>query len=325
MRIITIEEHFKTRAIWDANRDGDFIRALAGRHGAQHEALERRLDDLGSERIAAMDAAGIDLQVVSHTTPATETLDPGTAVELAREANDQLADAVAQHPDRLAGFATLPTPEPEAAAAELERAVQALGFRGALVNGTTQGRFLDDQFFWPIFAAAERLGVPVYLHPTQPPAPVRQAYFSGFSEAINFALASGAWGWHVETGLHALRLILSGVFDRHPGLQIVIGHMGEAVPFMLARADSFLTPMAGLRHSVHDYFAEHFSVTTSGMFTPAPLLSLLLVLGADRVLFSVDYPYSPNDAGRAFLDSAPISAADREKIAHGNAERLLGV
>ena len=318
MRVITLEEHFWTSALRDANR------ARSARLSGGE--LADNLSDLGPRRLADMDAAGIDVQVLSVTAPAAQELDPATAVALARDANDQLAAAVAAYPGRFGGFATLPTPDPAAAAAELERTVTGLGFKGALINGHTGGRFLDDRAFWPIFERAEALGVPVYLHPGYPTAQIMEAYYAGFEAPVSVTLATSGWGWHAETGLHALRLVLGGVFDRFPGLQVIIGHMGENIPFSLARADERLSPVAtGLKRSVGDYFRENFYVTTSGYFTDPPLLCALMVLGADRILFSVDYPFASSTRARAFLDAAPVSEADRAKIAHGNAERLLGL
>jgi predicted TIM-barrel fold metal-dependent hydrolase len=322
MRVITLEEHFWTDALTDALA-GSGQAALAG---PRLGALANDLRDLGERRLADMDAAGIDVQVLSVAPPAAQVLDPVTAVRLARQANDRLAEAVGEHPDRFAGFATLPTPDPAAATAELERTVTGYGFKGALINGHTGGRFLDDEEFWPIFERAEALGVPVYLHPTYPTAQVMDAYYSGLAGQVRATLATGGWGWHAETGLHVLRIILGGVFDRFPGLQLIIGHMGENLPFSLARADDRLSPeITGLKRRVADYVRDHVYVTTSGYFTDAPLLCTLMVLGADRILFSVDYPFASNGRGRAFLDAAPVSEADREKIAHGNAERLLGL
>jgi predicted TIM-barrel fold metal-dependent hydrolase len=202
--------------------------------------------------------------------------------------------------------------------------VRSLGFKGAMINGTTNGRFLDDPSFLPILERAVVLDVPIYVHPEVPPAAVREAYYSGFDPAVNFSLSTAGWGWHSEVGIHALRLILAGVFDRFPSLQIIIGHMGEMIPFMLARINNVLTPVAKhLQHAVPDYFLQNFYITTSGFFTDPPLLLALQTMGADRIIFSVDYPYSANEQGRVFLDSASISPADKEKISHLNAERLL--
>ena len=285
---------------------------------------QAKLADLGATRLRDMDAGGIDLQVISHTVSGIVFLPGSEDVRLARAANDQLAAAVAAHPDRFAGFATLPMTDPEAAADELERAVRSLGFKGAMINGTTNGRFLDDPSFLPILERAVVLDVPIYVHPEVPPAAVREAYYSGFDPAVNFSLSTAGWGWHSEVGIHALRLILAGVFDRFPSLQIIIGHMGEMIPFMLARINNVLTPVAKhLQHAVPDYFLQNFYITTSGFFTDPPLLLALQTIGADRIIFSVDYPYSANEQGRVFLDNASISPADKEKISHLNAERLL--
>ena len=323
MRTIAIEEHFL------ADGFKEFMKRVAsGQAGGWSRPfaaeLEAKMSDLGATRLRDMDAAGIDLQVISHTPSAVLPLPADEAVRLTREANDQLATAVAAHPDRFAGFATLPMTDPEAAADELERAVRSLGFKGAMINGTTNGRFLDDPSFLPILERAAALDVPIYIHPEVPPAAVREAYYSGLDPAVNFSLSTAGWGWHSEVGLHALRLILAGVFDRLPTLQIIIGHMGEMIPFMLARINNVLTPVAKhLQRTVPEYFLQNFYITTSGFFTDPPLLLALQVIGADRIIFSVDYPYSTNEQGRVFLDSASISPADKEKISHLNAERLL--
>jgi predicted TIM-barrel fold metal-dependent hydrolase len=318
MRIIAIEEHFASRRI------PDLAGAVDGQ-ARQHEFASKLLD-LGETRIADMNAAGIDLQVLSLTTPGAQQLARPGAVALACEENDRLAEAVGRHSGRLAAFAALPTAAPVAAADELERTVRELGFKGAMINGPTEGRFLDDQSFWPILERAEALDVPIYLHPAPPPPAVVDAYYGGLAPQVSAALATGAWGWHVETGLHALRLILAGVFDRFPRLQFVIGHMGEVLPFMLTRASALMpTALTGLRRPVSEYFRQNVHITTSGFFSVPPFLNALLEVGADRLMFSVDYPFSDNEQARAFLDAMPVSPADREKIAHGNAERLLGL
>jgi predicted TIM-barrel fold metal-dependent hydrolase len=281
------------------------------------------LREMGDERLANMDAAGIDVQVLSQTTPGPESLDAEMAVALSVEANDILAEAVSAHPERFAGFATLPTPDPNAAAGELERAVNELGFLGALTNGHVNGRYLDDPFFWPVFEAAEALSVPIYLHPNRPTQAVIDAIYSGFAPIVTDALVGGAWGWHIDAGLHVLRLILAGVFDRFPRLEIIIGHMGEALPSMIGRADSMIDGIAGLARPVREYFTQNVYVTTSGFFDHAPFAAAVQALGTSRILFAVDYPYSCAREAVAFLDALPVSPSDREMIAHGNAERLL--
>ena len=321
MRVISLEDHFWTPEIARA------IGALRNPDTAGSDSpLAANLLDLGERRLAAMHEAGIDLQVISHTTPGVQHLDPDTAIPLAREANDVLAAAVSDHPDRFAAFATLPTSAPAAAADELERAVAELGMKGAMVNGHTGGRFLDDPDFDVLLARFERLGVPLYLHPAEPVPAVRDAYYEGFNPAVSWFLSAAAYGWHAETGLHVLRMVLAGVFDRHPQLQLVIGHMGEMLPFMLQRVDDNLPPaVTGLDRLPSQYILANVHITTSGLFSVPPLLCALMVFGADRVLFSVDWPYAPNTDGARLLEIAPLSPGDLERIAHGNAERLLGL
>jgi uncharacterized protein len=225
----------------------------------------------------------------------------------------------------LRGFAHLPLLAPEAAAVELERAVRQLGFHGVLVNGATDGRFLDDPMFEPVLAQAEALDVPIYLHPGIPTEAVRNAYYDGLPGNFSFTLALSAWGWHADTAIHVLRLALSGALDRHPGLKIVIGHMGEALPFMLDRIDetTAATAKTHLRRSVRQTILDQVWITTAGFFTMVPFMSALMSFGVDRIMFSVDYPFASNIRARAFLDALPVSPADREKIAYGNADRLL--
>ena len=325
MRTIAIEEHFLAKGFREAMQS--HASSLGGvLHPLMTAERQVKLADLGSIRLQDMDLGGIDLQVISNITSvvAPRPLDEG--VQLAREANDQLAEACAAHSDRFAGFATLPMTKPEAAADELERAVRSLGLKGPMIYGTTNGRFLDDPAFLPVLERAAALSVPIYLHPAEPSTPVREAYYTGLSPAVGIVLATSGWGWHSEVGLHALRLILAGVFDRLPTLQIIIGHMGEMIPLMLARIHDMLTPVAKqLQQPVPEYFLHNFHMTTSGFFTDPPLLLALQVVGADRIIFSVDYPFSANEQGRAFLDHASISPADKEKISHLNAERLLGL
>ena len=323
MRTIAIEEHFLASGFSEVMKRNACSQRLGSNEAYMAERLAK-LEDLGTTRLRDMDAAGIDLQVISHTAPMMGPLPPEESVKLARAANDQLAAAVAAHPTRFAGFATLPMTHPEAAADELERAVRSLGFKGTMINGTTNGLFLDDPSFLPILERAVALDVPIYVHPGLPPTAVWEAYYAGFNPAVNFSLATAGWGWHSEVGIHALRLILAGVFDRLPSLQIIIGHMGEMLPYMLARVQDVLTPVARhLQHPVPEYFLRNFSITTSGFFTNAPLLLALQIMGADRIIFSVDYPYSTNEQGRAFLENASISPVDLEKISHLNAERIL--
>ena len=315
MRTIALEEHFWTADLAAAPGTGPLAT-----WGPQ---LDDQLRDLGHKRLADMDAHGIDLQVISHVAPAAQGLPGADGLTRAREANDLLAAAIRQHPDRFAGFATLPTADPQAAADELDRATAELGLVGALVNSTlgSNGVFLDDKRFEPLLDRFERLDVPLYLHPAPPSATLRDALYAGLPPAVAGRLATGAWGWHAEAGLHVLRMIATGVFDRHPGLRLIIGHCGEMVPFMLDRIDAMLR----MDPAPSEYFARNVWVTTSGLFSIPPVMCTIGVLGVDRVLFSVDYPFGSNAAGRSLLDKLPLAAADLAKIAGGNAARVLNL
>jgi uncharacterized protein len=319
MRTIALEEHFWTAGLAAPPGTGP----LARPDGA---LLDAQLRDLGPDRIAGLDTAGIDVQVLSHVQPAAQGLAGDQGAAAARAANDALAAAIARHPDRLAGFATLPTSDPEQAAAELERAAKTLGLVGGMVHSTlgTNGAFLDDERFEPLLAAFEDLDVPLYLHPASAPAEVADILFGGLKPAVAARLATNAWGWHAEAGLHALRLVASGTFERHPGLKLIVGHCGEMLPFMLARVDEMLPPqVTGLPYPPSTYVHRNVWVTTSGMFSLPPVLCSIAVLGVDRVLFSVDYPFAALAAGRHLLDALPLSPADKAKVAGENAAGLL--
>jgi predicted TIM-barrel fold metal-dependent hydrolase len=321
MRTITLEEHYASEAFLEGA--GRKLKEQAERSGGRAAKLFEQLCDLGDKRIAEMDAAGIDVQVLSLTSPGTEQLEATEAAELARKSNDHLAEAVRSHPTRFAGFATLATADPGFAADEMSRMVLEHGFKGAVINGHHRGRYLDETFFWPILERAQQLQVPIYLHPTQPPKPVIDASYGGFAPMVSEMLAGPGWGWHIETAVHMLRIVLGGVFDKYPRLQFVIGHMGEALPFMLSRLDVMPMAMTNLARPISAYLRENVHYTFAGFnFTPT-FLDLLLQVGVDRIMFSADHPYGSMSDARAFLDRLPVSSADREKIAHLNAERLL--
>jgi predicted TIM-barrel fold metal-dependent hydrolase len=322
MRTIALEEHFLTNSVLRAT-------GAYGQTSPPHLAeVQPKLLDIGAGRIAAMDDAFIDFQVLSLAAIGFEALDAATARPLAREINDELADAVRAYPTRFGGFATLALKDPATAAVELVRCVTRLGFHGAMLNGTTEGQFLDDPRFLPVFEAAAQLGVPIYLHPAPPPEPVARAYFSGLPGDAGHLLSIAGWGWHAETGLHTLRLILAGLFDRLPTLQMIIGHMGEGLPYALARSSGILSQSPPrLRQPVAAYFKSNIHVTTSGYFTLEPFRCAVDVIGVDRLLFSVDYPFSPNTRGRAFLNSVPqiLGREEMAMLTHGNAERVLNL
>ncbi len=314
-RVIAIEEHYF---------DPELAALFAGRDDRMPPPIRERLLDVGALRLAEMDGAGIDVQVLSHGAPATQKLDPGSAAEIARGVNDRLAGIIAAAPDRFQGFAALPTPDPAAAADELDRCVGELGFRGAMVHGLTHGAFLDEQRFWPIFERAAALGVPVYMHPSIPHEDVIAAYYADYIGEFPGLLTAG-WGFTVETATQGIRLVLSGVFDACPDLKIVLGHLGEGLPFLLWRIDQALSRTESRLASFRETFREHFYITTSGNFSDPALLCSAMEMGTDRILFSVDYPFVASRDGTDWMERIPFATEDRRKILHGNAERLLGL
>jgi predicted TIM-barrel fold metal-dependent hydrolase len=287
------------------------------------ESLTAKLVDFGEKRLRVMDEAGIDMQVLSIVAPGSQQVTVERATDLSRAINDHCAEVVAVQPLRFNALATLPTQDPGAAIAEAKRAITELGFCGVVINGHTQGRFLDAPEFGELLGVIEELDVPIYLHPTYPPPQVAEVYFGGLPESTGRALATAAWGWHAETGLHILRLAASGVFDRHPKLQFVVGHMGENLPFSLMRADSVLTRANPDSRSVAQVIREHVHITICGYITTPPLLCALQVFGADRIMFSTDYPFGDPVQHAKFLAEAPIAPADRDKIAYRNAQHLF--
>jgi uncharacterized protein len=324
MRTITLEEHFGTPGFFDG--PGRAFKEQLLRSGARGAKVVEMLSEAGAKRVAEMDAAKIDMQVLSLNSPGIEQLEAADAIPAAQEANDFLAETIKNHPTRFAGLAVLPTGTPDKAAEELERRLGQQGFKGAIINGHHRGRYLDDKFFWPVLERAEKLNAPIYLHPAIPPKAVVEALYSGFSPPINGLLAGPAWGWHIETAIHLLRMILGGVFDRYPKLQIVIGHLGEGIPFMLPRLHKNLpTELTKLQRPFGAYLKENVHYTFGGFNFPATFQNLLAEVGVERIMFSVDYPYGSMAEARAFLEQLPLSNADKERIAHGNAERLFGL
>jgi predicted TIM-barrel fold metal-dependent hydrolase len=322
MKTIAIEEHFITPMYRDKVSANEFRNFYLGSRSEQigHDIVAENAD-LGARRLAHMDAAGVDVQVLSFGSPGPQAFAADVAIPMARDANDRACEAVRAHPDRFAAFAVLPTADPQAAADELERAVKKLGFKGAMIHGHTQGSFLDEKKYWVIFERAQALGVPIYLHPTLPHPDAVKAYFQGYEE-----LARAGWGFAVDTSCHFLRIVFAGVFDAYPRLKIILGHLGEGLPFAMHRLDDHTHRAAarrGLQKKPIEYLRDNLLVTTSGNWYEPAFLCTLLALGADNILFAVDWPYEPNTAGVEFLKKLSISDADREKIAHGNAERIL--
>ena len=314
-RKIALEEHFTTPEL------GKKFVAKPTKSEKLFADIDRRLIDFEQLRLETMDKAGIDLAVLSVTTPGVQgEKDTKTAIRLTRDANDLLAREVQKRPRRYAGFAHLPTQDASAAAAELERAVQQLGFKGALINGQTNGHYLDEDMYLPLWERVQDLDVPVYLHPGE--LPDHPAMFAGHPE-----LDGPIWGWTADTGAHALRLVFAGTFKRFPKLKIILGHVGETLPYLLWRFDSRWQlelgedlPRDALPSAI---IKRHFVITTSGVCDPNPLAGAIAALGEDSVMFSVDYPYEDTQTAAAFIESAPISEAVRAKVCHGTAERIL--
>ncbi|WP_214405718.1 amidohydrolase family protein [Pseudonocardia lacus] len=317
MRTIGLEEHFVTEELAGYGASSAGI----AQPGVWAEA-SRRLLDLTGERLAGMDAAGLDVQVLSLNAPGIQAeADTALAVSRAAAVNDLLAATIAENPTRFAGFAALPLQDPQAAAKELERAVTQLGLKGALVNAHTQGRYLDDPTLRVVWEYAAGLDVPLYLHPANGVDAAHVA--SGHPE-----LTGPMWSWGVDTATHVLRLVFGGVFDDFPEAKLLLGHMGEGLPFVLWRLDSRwgFHNHHGIelaRGNPSEYLRHNLFITTSGVCDAPPLLCALLALGADHILFGTDYPFEDMATATAFLRSAPVSEADRAKIAHLNAERLL--
>lgn len=321
MALIALEEHYA----WDPASDGNVVATWLKTHNT---VGYDRLYDRGPLRLEQMDAAGIDFQILSLFDPGVQDeTDVARAIDLARRANDDLAETVRATPRRFGGFATLATQNPEAAAEELERAVTDLGLVGGLINGHCQGRYLDDPAYERLFAVAEANAAPIYLHPTTPHPAVMDAWFAPY---VDDGLHLASWGFAAEAGTHVLRLIYSGLFDRYPGLQLVIGHLGEMLPFAAYRIDRYYglggsgASSRGLQRLPSEYLRSNVHVTTSGNFCAPAFACTLDVMGADRVMFSVDYPMDDNRTGAEFMASYPMDDETRRKVSSDNAIRLFG-
>lgn len=316
MKIIALEEHFMLPGEPPPGAHAGNDREI--RTGV---ATAAALQDLGAMRLAAMDAAGIDMQILSLNQPGCQLLEGAAALALAMASNDRLRQAVDAHPDRFQGFAAIPTFDPEAGARELRRAVVELGLCGGVINGHSRGRFLDDPYFWPIFETAEALGIPIFLHPSTPHPGAMDVYFKGYED-----LAYAAWGFAMDTCSHFLRIVFAGTFDRFPNLRMILGHLGEGIPFWIHRANDHMRLAArrrGLKRELADYLRDNLVITCSGNFSVPAMLCSIAGLGIDRVMFAVDWPYESNLEAVAFLKGLPLSAADIEKVAGGNARALL--
>jgi 5-carboxyvanillate decarboxylase len=321
MKKIAVEEHFFTRNYVDYRRANMKTEHVVARPGEIDECL-----DVDQGRLKAMDAAGIDMQVLSFSSPGVEGMENDEdAIRMARQTNDELAAIIKRHPTRYAGFATIACHKPDAAADELERAVKELGMIGAKINSHIKGEYLDAPKYRVVFERAEKLGVPIYLHPRSPSPDMLKPYLT------YPILATAVWGFAAEVGLHAMRLICSGLFDKYPKLQIILGHLGEALPFWLWRIDNHRWEQAGMpdplapkvAKKLSQYVKENFYVTTSGNFFLPAFMCAYMALGADRIMFAVDHPMESSKDAVELIEKAPVCDGDKEKIFHLNAEKLL--
>ncbi|MET0453157.1 MAG: amidohydrolase family protein [Mycobacterium sp.] len=331
MRIITVEEHFHHPEVMARVTElaapgpvvpdagfGEFFQGFM----PDRDSAER----LAGTRLAHMDQVGIDVQVVSHGATTPSSLAHPEAVELCRTVNDALAEQISQHPTRFRGFATLPLYDPAAAADELRRCVGELGFVGTLVSGSCGGLFLDDARFEPVLAAAEAVDLPIYVHPGVPENPVSSAYYAGqWPAATQFLFAGPAFGWHAEAGIHVLRLILSGALDRHPNLKLLSGHWGEFVAGWLDRLDEVIGWGARLERQPSAYYRQQVWATPSGLYSQNQLDFIVAEIGAQRIVYSEDFPYLVRDDVTEFLAKARLSDEQRHAIGHANAEALLRI
>jgi predicted TIM-barrel fold metal-dependent hydrolase len=313
---IAIEEHFLLREL------DDYFHTLA--RGVPSQSFDRVLPkfwDLDAGRLAEMDRMGIERSILSYFNCGSVQLDPDArrAVQMARRMNDGLAASIEKHPDRFSGFAALSLQDPDAAVAEFRRCVTELGFRGAMVNGHTGGHYLDEAKYWPLWEAAAELGAPIYLHPWSSPADQLKAY-DGYPDILG-----PTWNWTVETATHALRIICSGVFDAYPAATMILGHMGELLPFSLERFDQGwqLYPAHKATHPITYYLRTNVWITTSGNVSAVTLLGALTALGADRILFATDYPFDLGPAFLPTLESGILSTSDLEKVYRSNAQRIF--
>jgi 2,3-dihydroxybenzoate decarboxylase len=312
--VIALEEHYEDPAM--------SARADARRRAAGASDLATKLADLGELRLREMDVAGIDMQVISHAPSPIQQLEPQESVPEATRMNDRLHDAVDRNPERFAAFASLPTRDPKAAAEELERTVTRLGFKGAMIHGRTQDVFHDVQTFWPIYERAQHLDVPIYIHPGPPHPGMIQAYYADYLPDFP-GLNSAVWGYTIDTANQVLRMILSGLFQAYPELKIIIGHMGESIPFLVDRIDEALKRPGNKPIAFKETFCKNFYITTSGHFSTPALMCALMEMGIDHILFSVDWPFVDNEPGMRWMETVPLSAEDRDKVLNGNARRLL--
>ena len=328
-RLITVEEHYNSQAVNEKirkiyaehGRDSD-MRAM----GAAASEAAPGASDMGAERIAYMDAHGIDAQIISYASGIPATMEPEFSVALCRDVNNEMAEKAAAYPGRFYLFAHLPLGDGDEAAKELERCVKELGFVGAMISGHYHDLPYDDAHYLPIFEKAVELDVPVYLHPGIVSPAITEKYYKGdWSPRATFLFSGFGVGWHFDVGVQVLRMMMAGVFDKLPKLKVMIGHWGELVSFYMYRTDEIPQEITGLKKKISDYFKENVYVNPSGILYGEQFRYCLETFGADHITWGEDYPYRRKDDIRRFLENFDLSEEDKEKIAHGNAERLLHI
>lgn len=316
-KLICFEEHYSSQAIREK------IQKLTGAEGTLTET-DRLAGDAGSGRIAYMDELGIDTQVLSCADEYPSLLPPQYAASLCSELNDELHRIATEHPGRYSYFASLPLGSPEAAAEELERCVKELGAVGAMFVGHYEGRTYDDEWYFPIFEKAAKLGVPIYMHPCWVDTAISERYYKGSWSPQAAALLSGfGIGWHYDVGMQVVRMMMAGVFDRLPELRIIIGHWGEVVAYYMHRLDEIPQSVTGLSRPISSYFKENIYVNPSGMMYEEQFRFCMDTFGAEHILWGEDYPYRRPENIRSMLENFDISDEERSKIAYGNAEKLF--
>jgi predicted TIM-barrel fold metal-dependent hydrolase len=320
MKLIAIEEHFMTKEVRDEWQKYSYKDDPT--HKLHFGEIENRFEDIGNSRLQLMDETGIDVQVLSLTSPSLHNLG-SESINLAIQTNDYVSEIVKKTPGRFQGFAALPMFAPKEATKELERCIKNLGLKGAMLCGRTREKNSDHKDFWELFECAEALGVPLFIHPQIPQKAVRDIYYSGFDELTDLAFSTFGLGWHYEAGIQFVRLVLAKVFDRFPNLQIILGHWGEVILFYTERLAS-LNRATKLNKPFIDYIRQNLYVTASGMFSHSYLQRSVEIIGTDRILFSADYPYQYRQGrdSRNFLEATELSKENKEKFAFANWERL---
>ena len=326
MKLIGLEEHWCPRELFEKEGTPGYASMQSVKNlfdAKQYEAACQRVSDIGDGRIRMMDQIGLSMQVLSICNANMEMLPNESAIYYSRLSNDILAEGMEKYPDRFKGLAAIPTGAPEEAAKELERCMSKKGFVGAVINGHVQGHYLDEPQFEPILDTAEKLGAVLYIHPALPPQSVIDTYYKMEDKYAQNVIASGGWGWHIETGVHILRLIASGTFDRHPDLKVVVGHLGEGLPFFMTRL--YNATKGNLKKPYPEYLKENIYYSISGFHDPDLLDFVLKKVGDDHIMFSTDFPFNPPDKEIEIFMNTDLDDVIKEKIAHINAEMLLHI